>query len=169
MGSGLDFCTSRRRRPAELFRSQGLTPSDRVYRLKSAPFAFLPGLLPVLLLYGALIVAPMVLLGRYSFYEMRPGTVRVLAPWTLLNYRRFFTDRFYLGVLADTLLTGLLVVAICAVLSYPIAYVLARLRRGKAVLLLAVLAPFLVSQVVKNFGWVGILSGQGILHQVLLR
>jgi putative spermidine/putrescine transport system permease protein len=142
--------------------------ADRVYRLKSARFAFLPGLLPVLLLYGALLVAPMLLLGRYSFYGMRPGSVRILAPWTLANYSRFFTDRFYLGVLGETLLTGVLVVVLCAVLSYPIAYVLARLRRGKAVLLLAVLAPFLVSQVVKTYGWMVILSGQGFLNWVLL-
>jgi putative spermidine/putrescine transport system permease protein len=141
---------------------------DRVYRLKHGRLAFLPGLIPVLALYGGLLVLPMLVLGRYSFYEMRPGTVRVLTLWTLANYRRFFTDRFYLGVLAETLLTGIIVVAVCAVLSYPIAYVLARLRRSKALLFLAVLTPFLVSQVVKTYGWMVILSGQGFLNWVLL-
>jgi putative spermidine/putrescine transport system permease protein len=141
---------------------------DRVYRLKHGRLAFLPGLIPVLALYGGLLVLPMLVLGRYSFYEMRPGTVRVLTLWTLANYRRFFTDRFYLGVLTETLLTGIIVVAVCAVLSFPIAYVLARLRRSKALLFLAVLTPFLVSQVVKTYGWMVILSGQGFLNWVLL-
>ncbi len=141
---------------------------DRVYRLKQGRLAFLPGLLPVLVLYGALMVVPMLVLGRYSFYEMRPGSVRILSPWTLANYRRFFSDAFYLGVLGETLLTGVIVGAVCAGLSYPIAYLLARLRRGKALLFLAVLAPFLVSQVVKTYGWMVILSGQGFLNWVLL-
>jgi putative spermidine/putrescine transport system permease protein len=142
--------------------------ADRVYALKHGRLAFLPGLLPALVLYGALLALPMLFLGRYSFYEMRPGSVRILALWTLGNYHRFFADRFYLGVLGETLLTGLIVVAACAVLSYPIAYVLARTRRGKAVLFLVVLAPFLVSQVVKTYGWMVILSGQGFLNWVLL-
>jgi len=148
--------------------SAALGAADRLYRLKHARLAFLPGLLPAVLLYGLLLVVPMLILGRYSFYAMRPGSIRVLAPWTLDNYRRFFTDRFYLGVLGETLLTGLLVVVACAVLSYPIAYVLARARRGKPLLFLVVLAPFLVSQVVKTYGWMVILSGQGFLNWVLL-
>ncbi len=142
--------------------------ADRIHALKAGRFAFLPGLLPALALYGGLLIVPMLVLGRYSFYEMRPGGVRILALWTTGNYRRFFSDRFYVGVLGETLLTGLIVVVACAVLSYPIAYVLARLRRGKAVLFLAVLAPFLVSQVVKTYGWMVILSGQGFLNWVLL-
>jgi putative spermidine/putrescine transport system permease protein len=142
--------------------------ADRVYALKQGRLAFLPGLAPVLALYGALLIVPMLVLGRYSFYEMRPGSVRILAPWTLANYRRFFTDRFYLGVLGETLLIGLLVVVACAVLSYPVAYVLTRSRRSKAWLFLVVLAPFLVSQVVKTYGWMVILSGQGFLNWVLV-
>jgi len=142
--------------------------ADRIHAWKGGHFAFLPGLLPVLALYGGLLVVPMLVLGRYSFYEMRPGQVRILALWTIGNYRRFFTDRFYLGVLGETLLTGLIVVVACSLLSYPIAYVLARLRRGKALLFLVVLAPFLVSQVVKTYGWMVILSGQGFLNWVLL-
>jgi putative spermidine/putrescine transport system permease protein len=142
--------------------------ADRVYALKHGRLAFLPGLAPVLALYGALLVVPMLVLGRYSFYEMRPGTVRILSPWTLGNYRRFFTDRFYLGVLGETLLIGLVVVVACAVLSYPVAYVLVRSRRGKAWLFLVVLAPFLVSQVVKTYGWMVILSGQGFLNWALI-
>jgi putative spermidine/putrescine transport system permease protein len=140
----------------------------RVHAWKSGRFAFLPGLLPALALYGGLLVVPMLVLGRYSFYEMRPGEVRILARWTGRNYGRFFADPFYLGVLGETLLVGLIVVVACAVLSYPVAYVLARLRRGKALLFLMVLAPFLVSQVVKTYGWMVILSGHGFLNWVLL-
>jgi putative spermidine/putrescine transport system permease protein len=142
--------------------------ADRVNAWKGGRLAFLPGLLPALVLYGGLLVVPMLVLGRYSFYEMRPGQMRILRPWTLANYGRFFNDRFYLGILGETLLTGVIVVVACALLGYPIAYVLARQRRGKALLFLVVLAPFLVSQVVKTYGWMVILSGQGFLNWVLL-
>src|SRR5438093_6795543 len=84
--------------------------ADRIHAWKGGRLAFLPGLLPALLLYGGLLVVPMLVLGRYSFYEIRPGGVRVVALWTTANYGRFFNDGFYIGVRGETLLTGLIVV-----------------------------------------------------------
>jgi putative spermidine/putrescine transport system permease protein len=143
-------------------------PSELIYRAKQHPFAFLPGLLPILLLYFVLLFLPMLLLGRYGFYGMVPGSVRVREPWTLGNIGRFFSEPFYMRILGDTMLTGVIVVLICIVLSYPIAYILARMRVGKGILFVLVLAPFLVSQVVKTYAWMVILSNQGFLNWLLL-
>ena len=142
--------------------------ANLVYRGKQRRYAFLPGLAPILVLYGIFLVAPMLLLGRYSFYYILPGTVHVRGAWSLDSYYRFFSDLFYLKVLAETLLVGFAVVAISVVLSYPIAYVLARVRVGKGVLFIMVLAPFFVSQVVKTYAWMIILSNQGFLNWFLL-
>ncbi len=49
-----------------------------------------------------------------------------------------------------------------------VAYFLAGLRRWKAVFLMIVLAPFFVSQVVKTYGWMVILSNQGFLNWLLI-
>src|SRR5687768_5596844 len=96
----------------------------RMYFSKQGRYAFLPGLAPIFILYGLLLVAPMLLLGRYSFYRMSPGSVAVQSEWSLDSFVRFFSDLFYLRILAETLLVGLVVVAICVVLSYPLAYVM---------------------------------------------
>lgn len=146
----------------------GRALSDRAYVWKQGRWAFLPGLAPVVLLYGALLIVPMLVLGRYSFYEMRAGRADIVAPFTWRNFTRFFSDPFYVSILLDTLAIGLAVVAICAVLGYPLAYFMAQLRRGKALLLMIVLAPFFVSQVVKTYGWMVILSNQGFLNWLLV-
>jgi putative spermidine/putrescine transport system permease protein len=154
------------------FRRNSSTPAPDVaaliHRGKQGRYAFLPGLAPILLLYAVFLVAPMLLLGRYSFYEMAPGSVRVRSEWSLDSFGRFFSDPFYLRILGETLLVGLLVVLISIVLSYPLAYVLARVRTGKGILYLMVLAPFFVSQVVKTYAWMVILSNQGFLNWILI-
>lgn len=141
---------------------------DLIYLAKQHPLAFLPGLVPILLLYFVLLVVPMLVLGRYGLYGMTPGSVRVREQWTLGNIARFFSDPFYLRILGDTMVTGVIVVLICIVLSYPLAYVLARMRVGKGIVFVLVLAPFLVSQIVKTYAWMVILSNQGFLNWLLL-
>ncbi|MBM3538568.1 MAG: ABC transporter permease [Alphaproteobacteria bacterium] len=147
---------------------RGASLADRVHAWKEGRWAFLPGLAPVLLLYGVLLVLPMLLLGRYSFYRTRRGTAEVIDSFTVDAFVRFFSDAFYLGILLDTMIVGFVVVLICAVLGYPLAYFLAGLRRWKAVFLMIVLAPFFVSQVVKTYGWMVILSNQGFLNWLLI-
>ena len=142
--------------------------ADLIYRAKQHRFGFLPGLLPIFVLYFSLLIAPMLLLGRYGFYKMLPGTVRIGETWSLDAIGRFFSDAFYLRILADTLITGVVVVLISILLAYPLAYVLARVRVGKGLLFILVLAPFLISQVVKTYAWMVILSNQGFLNWLLL-
>ncbi len=81
------------------------------------------------------------------------------------QYARVLGDRYYLLVIAQTLLFGLVVTAICALLGYPFAYLLARTRgRAKTALLFVVVAPLLVNVVVRSFGWMVILGGAGAIN-----
>src|SRR5688572_30000908 len=103
--------------------------ADRTSQFKQRTSAFLPGLAPALILYFCLLVVPMLLLGRYSLYRINPGEIEVRDPWTTENFVRFFSDAFYMEIFADTLLTGVLVVLLCVLLGYPVAYIMARSRR----------------------------------------
>ncbi|MFT4268432.1 MAG: ABC transporter permease [Xenophilus sp.] len=124
-------------------------------------------LAPALALLLVVFVAPLLALAVNSLH---PGASmgRVGPEWTLANYLRFFSDRFFLEMLLDTLLVGLAVVAISIPISFPVAYFLARTHsRWRGVLSFAVLAPLLISVVVRNLGWLPILGDSGFINWLL--
>ena len=84
---------------------------------------------------------------------------------TWANYARLLTDAYYLRLLGETFKLGAMASAICLVVGMPVAWCL-RLagRRARGVLLLGVLAPLLVSVVVRSFGWIVVLGEFGLLN-----
>jgi len=88
---------------------------------------------------------------------------------TLANYARFLLDPFYLGTLRATLVLGVVVTLLALALAYPVAYGLARGRhRWKTFLRLCVVAPLLVSVVIRTYGWIVLLANNGAVNQALL-
>ncbi|NDZ14204.1 ABC transporter permease [Variovorax sp. WS11] len=123
---------------------------------------------PALLLIGVFLVLPYL---NIVLMSLRPPAVGAPygAGFTLANYGRALTDPYLLGVLGDTLLLGLTVTPICLLLGYPVAYHLARTRsRFAGVLYVLVLSPLLVGVVVRSFGWLILLSGNGVINRLLL-
>jgi putative spermidine/putrescine transport system permease protein len=122
---------------------------------------------PYTLLLVAFFVAPLALMlmisvSRQSFGEME---------WTFTvhHYARFFSDGFYLGVLWDTLLLGVIVTAICLLLGYPLAYHLALTRsRWKPILIVFILSPLLVGIVIRCYGWMILLADRGLINATLM-
>jgi putative spermidine/putrescine transport system permease protein len=135
------------------------------------PAGLSPGVwlaLPLAGLLGLFFVAPLALLLSQSFHPLVIGQP-VPPEWTLANYVRFLGDPFYLGTLHATLVLGGTVTGLAIVLGYPVAYGLARARhRGKTVLRLCVVAPLLVSVVIRTYGWIVLLAGNGVVNQALL-
>ena len=99
-----------------------------------------------------------------------PGSGVPYAPgWTLGNYAKFFSDRFYLEQLANTLWIGVATTLACLLVGYPVAVQLARgtgamrgLRYG------IVLAPLLVGIVIRSYGWTILLGNNGVINRTLL-
>lgn len=82
---------------------------------------------------------------------------------------KFFTDEYYRNILFDTLTTALKVTLITFMLGYPTAYYLARTKsKYKNFMLMATILPFLVSALVRAYGWIVILGDTGILNQILM-
>ncbi len=95
-------------------------------------------------------------------------TTGTLSAATLANYTRFLGDPFYLGILARTLRIALLTTLATAALGYPVAYHLTRCTgRARAYLTLLIVAPLLVSVVVRTFGWLVILGPNGLVNAAL--
>ena len=123
---------------------------------------------PLGLLLLLVFVAPILLMLPTSFriyqpgFGMRPG-------WTLDNYTQIFTDSYFLEVLGRTFVMGLSVTAICAVLGYPLAMVLARSTGfARSCLTLLIVFPLTLNLVVRSFGWIALLSNRGLLNQWLM-
>jgi putative spermidine/putrescine transport system permease protein len=84
------------------------------------------------------------------------------------QYARIFGDAYYLTVIAQTLLFGLLVTLACALLGYPLGYAVARAEGAfKVALIFVVVAPLLVNVVVRSFGWLIILGGNGAINAAM--
>lgn len=92
------------------------------------------------------------------------------ATWTLKNYVTFFGRDYLVESLYNSIEVTLVSTAISVLLAYPLAYILAyrvpRKWQGFA-LLLAVL-PFWTAYVVRSYGWLLVLSENGILNAILL-
>lgn len=125
-------------------------------------------IVPALVLIGVFLVVPYL---NIVLMSLRPPAVG--APhgpgFTLANYANALSDRYLLGVLSDTLLLGLTITPICLLLGYPVAYHLARASsRWRGLLYVLVLSPLLVGVVVRSFGWLILLSGNGVINRMLI-
>ncbi len=124
-------------------------------------------LAPATLLVVATLVAPLVLLFRFSLNRFVPGEFMVEA-LTAENYVKFFTDPYYLAVLGTTLWVSLLVTLICLVAGFPAAMFLARTRtRFKSLLILAVVLPLFVGNAVRAAGWMVAFGQKGVINAIL--
>ncbi|MGE6662115.1 ABC transporter permease [Pseudomonas sp. NPDC077408] len=76
----------------------------------------------------------------------------------------------YLDIFARTFWMGLVITAICLVLAYPLAYLLANLPARKSnLLLIMVLLPFWTSILVRVAAWIVLLQSSGLINGALLK
>lgn len=145
----------------------GATPPERARRGSRPPSVpALLGLPPSVFLLAAFFL-PLAFLMVISLYRFDAGLI--IPDVTLANYRKFFTDSFYLEGLFRTIRLAGIVALVVTVLSYPIAYFLTRTRsRFKGLLIALVLAPELSGVVLRTYGWIVILEDRGLINTVLL-
>ncbi len=111
-------------------------------------------------------LAPIGLMLAYS--TMRRGLYGGVVPgFTLENYQRFF-DPLYLGILRRTVAWSLGCTVACLVIGYPVAYVIARARRWRQLLLFLVVLPFWTSFLVRTFAMIFLLRDSGLVNRILL-
>jgi putative spermidine/putrescine transport system permease protein len=127
-------------------------------------------LAPSLLFLAVFFALPALTLVLYSVMTQAPdGTIGL--PLTLAHYQHFFTTSVYSRVLLTTLRISLWTTAAAALLAYPVALVMLRsppvLRQA---ITMIVIAPLIVSVVVRTYGWQLILGNgpNGILNCLLL-
>lgn len=125
-------------------------------------------LAPALLWLLALIVLPHVDLAVLSLRERIAP--RQYAP-SLAQYKTFFTEPLYWHVFVRTAWMSVVATGLTLVLAFPIAWVIAKLARGRAgsLLFIVCLIPFWVSETVRTLGWMILLRESGVLPALLVK
>lgn len=123
---------------------------------------------PAMVLFLTLLIAPLALTALLSFNVFDEVRGVQADQYTLRNYLDLFVDPYYWGIFWRTFGIAGLTTLICVAVGAPEAYVLSRMRAPWRTLgLLVVLAPLLVSVVVRAFGWSLLLGPEGPINQAL--
>lgn len=124
--------------------------------------------LPTLILFIMFFILPILLMMSYSFYHSVPGG-GMEKTLTLENFMKFFSEPYYFNKLIKTLYVSILVVIFCIVISYPVAYFLARTRtRYRLLLTVLLISPILIGGVIRAYGWMILLGNVGVINRILL-
>jgi len=125
--------------------------------------------LPAALWMLAAVVVPVGMIVWVSFWGGRAFSPA--SPLTFDNYTRFFANTIYLNLVVETLRHTLLLMAVCGVLGYCIAYFLVMKVRSpgwRTALFLAFVIPFWTSALIRAIAWVPFLGVNGVINQALL-
>jgi putative spermidine/putrescine transport system permease protein len=127
-------------------------------------------LLPALAFLAVFFALPALGLFAYSFLTQSARGTSGL-PLTLSHYGHFFETPLYLHVLWTTLRISLVTTLAAMALAYPVALVMARAGAAtRQIITMIVIAPLIVSVVVRTYGWQVILANgpTGALNWLLL-
>ncbi|MBM3535458.1 MAG: ABC transporter permease [Alphaproteobacteria bacterium] len=113
------------------------------------------------------LLLPILILFRYSLNDFKPGLLMV-DTLTINQYVLFFTDPYYLAAFWRTLRVAVAVTVICVILSFPLAYKLARTQsRYKNLLIMLVVLPLFVGNAVRAAGWITAFGNKGFVNVTL--
>jgi len=125
-------------------------------------------LAPALFWLLALVILPHVDLAILSFRE-RVGPRQYAA--SLAQYKTFFEEPLYWHVFLRTAVMSVIATFLTLLLAFPIAWIIAKLARGRAgsLLFIVCLIPFWVSETVRTLGWMILLRESGVLPALLVK
>jgi putative spermidine/putrescine transport system permease protein len=144
------------RRLAGLFHGR---PKLQVGALLTAPMAWL-----VILYLGSLAILLIT-----AFWAVDPLSGEVIKEFGLGNFEELVNVPVYREIVWRTVRTAILVTLTDAVIAFPIAFFMAKVasRRGKAILVVAVLMPLWSSYLVKVLAWREMIAEHGIINWAL--
>ena len=104
-----------------------------------------------------------------AFWTVDPLSGEVVHSLSLENFETLVNEPVYRDIVRRTVLIAALVTLTDAVLAFPIAFYMAKVasRRGKAILVVAVLMPLWSSYLVKVYAWRTMLSPDGVINWAL--
>lgn len=123
---------------------------------------------PGLVVFLTMLLVPLGLTAVLSFRVFN-GMFGVQEEFTLASYIDIFFDSYYHEIFLRTGLMSLGVTVICVLIGVPETLILARMRKPwRGFFLVLILAPLLISVVVRTLGWSILLGNNGIINGLLL-
>ena len=122
-------------------------------------------LTPALVLFIGFVLLPIAVAVYYSFYKWTGFSPRT--PYGLENYKRVLEDEVFRTALWHNLIIAGLSVVIQLPLSIGLALLLNRKIRGRTVLRLVVVAPYVLSEAITAVVWLLMLQPGGFVDQLL--
>ncbi|WP_312113519.1 ABC transporter permease [Brevibacillus reuszeri] len=118
---------------------------------------------PAMIVLLGVFILPMLLMLMLSFQDDTEG-------FTLKNYALFVQDSFYLEILWRTIRVSLWTVLATLLLGFPVAMYMAQATgKMRGIVTMFILAPHLISVVIRNFGWVVVLGEKGWINETLMK
>ncbi len=127
-------------------------------------------LCPALLLMVFFFVIPLSSIATTSLSAGSSGELK-FTTFTLSNYIKFFSSKFYISTLFRTLRLGMWVTVFSFLIAYPLAYymiMVVRFKIWRRLIYIIVIAPLFTSAIVRAFGWMIILGRKGFLNNLLV-
>lgn len=128
-------------------------------------------MVPTILVFVIFFVLPVGSLLAISFDKSTAGVVTFQGRFTLDNYARIFTRAVYYTAIWRSIWIGAIVSAVCLVLGYPLAFIIARTFRPSAATLLTlfVLMSLQLDMVIRLYGLMVLMGDNGIINAALLK
>jgi ABC-type spermidine/putrescine transport system permease subunit II len=148
-----------------------IAPRQRPRRLRMPTFGLA---LPAWAWWAAFFVVPVVLVVAASFGSKIPGSAGRVSYDRLSfdNYREALeggVDGTFAKVLLQGMRTTLLGTALCLLIAFPIAYLLAiKVKRGKGIVLALLAVPFFTNFLIRTLAWRIVLAPKGLISNTLL-
>jgi putative spermidine/putrescine transport system permease protein len=104
-----------------------------------------------------------------AFWSVDPLSGELVHSLSLENFEILIEEPVYRDIVGRTVLIAALVTVTDAILAFPIAFYMAKIasRRGKAILVVAILIPLWSSYLVKVLSWRTMLSSGGVVNWAL--
>jgi len=123
---------------------------------------------PALALFAVMLLVPLALSAVLSFNAFDADKGPIAGTFTFAHYLHVVQDPYYYEIFWRTLRISALVTVVCILIGAPEAYILSRMGKPwRSIFLLVILAPLLISVVVRAFGWSMLLGPEGVINGVL--
>ncbi len=108
-------------------------------------------------------------IGIMLVYSFMPRGIYggVVSGFTVEHYARFF-DPLYLQILVRTFIWSIAATAICLLMGYPVAYLIAMSGKWKNFLMFLVVLPFWTSFLVRTFAMIFLMRDTGLINSLLV-
>ncbi len=128
-------------------------------------FFLLPFLIVLKISFADPIVALPPFTSLFDFSEERDGWFRI----TLDNYRFLLEDDLYWISYLKSIKVAFISTCLCLLIGYPMAYAIARASPAwRNLFLFLVILPFWTSFLLRVYAWMGMLSTNGLINNLLL-